>query len=94
MAIERDYERILKKQMGNLEGEVNRQTEEYKEEKGKTGGKILDYMYQKGLTEKLVKTGVIGLAGLVLVGPTTAAVAGGIYLGKRLVYDPLFKKKK
>ncbi len=89
-----DYKKTIEDQIKGLKGEADRQTGEYKEEKGKLGGKVLGYMYDKGLTEKLVKTGVIGLAGLLLISPTVGVLAGGAYLGKRLIYDPLFKKKK
>lgn len=89
-----DYKKTIEDQIKGLKGEADRQTGEYKEEKGKLGGKVLGYMYDKGLTEKVVKTGVITGLALLLIGPTTAAIAGGAYLGKRLIYDPLFKKKK
>ncbi|MBM3199793.1 hypothetical protein FJZ53_02560 [Candidatus Woesearchaeota archaeon] len=89
-----DYKKTLDDQLKDLKGEVNRQTDEYKEEKGNLGGKVLGYMYEKGLTEKVVKTGVIGLAGLLILGPTAGLIAGGAYAGKRFIYDPLFNKKK
>lgn len=92
--MEKDYKKVLEGQIKGLEGEVERQTGEYKEEKGKLGGKVLGYMYDKGLTEKVVKTGVISGLALILIGPYTALAAGGLYLGKRFVYDPLVKKKK
>jgi len=89
-----DYKKTIEDQIKDLKGETSRQTDEYKEESGKLGGKVLGYMYEKGLTEKVIKTGVISGLALLFVGPTTAVVAGGAYLGKRLIYDPLFKKKK
>ncbi len=88
------YKKVLDKQKKNLEDEVDRQTDEYRQEKGKIGGKVLQYAYDHGLTEKVVKTAAVSGIALFLIGPTTALVAGGVYLGKRLIYDPLFKKKK
>lgn len=92
--MKKDYKTVIDEQIKDLEGEVGRQTEEYQQEKGKLGGKVLSYMYEKGLTEKVIKTGVVAGLGLLLIGPTTALVAGGLYGGKRFLYDPLFKKKK
>lgn len=101
MAIENDYKKIIKEQIGGLEDEVDRQTTEYKAEKGTLGDKLMHYAYDKGITEKAIKVGVattlayiVGVAVPIITGPTLAVPTLIIYGGKKFIYDPLFKKKK
>lgn len=99
--MEKDYKKILEEQIGGLEKEVGRQTEEYKSEKGTLGDKLMQYAYNKGITEKVIKVGaattlayIVGVAVPIITGPILAVPTLVIYGGKKLVYDPLFKKKK
>ncbi len=95
------YKKVLDKQKKNLEDEVDRQTDEYKSEKGTLGNKLMQYAYDKGITEKAIKVGaattlayIVGVAIPVITGPTLAVPTLLIYGGKKFIYDPLFKKKK
>ena len=101
MVTENDYKKVMDKQLGGLEGEVNRQTEEYKSEKGSLGSKIMQYAHDKGITDKAVKVWgattlayIIGVAAPIVTGPSLAIPVLVLYGGKKFVYDPLFKRKK
>lgn len=94
------YKKTLDEQMKGLAGEVERQTEEYKADKGTLGGKVMQYAYDTGLTGKVVKVGAATVIAYTLgffvpiiggvLGPATLIGYGG----KKFIYDPLFKKKK
>lgn len=96
-----DYKKTIENQIKGLEGEVNRQTEEYKAEKGTLGSKVMQFAYDKGIAEKGIKVGAatilayaVGVAVPILTGPSVAVPVLIFYGGKKFIYDPLFKRKK
>ncbi|MDP2908798.1 MAG: hypothetical protein Q8N77_03245 [Nanoarchaeota archaeon] len=97
--MEKNYKTILEEKLGDLKEETKRQTEERKESDNLTD-KVLQYSYKHGLLEKGLKVGGVTVAAYVagafipvvggILGPATLLLYGG----KKLIYDPFFKKKK
>lgn len=97
--MEKNYKTILEEKLGDLKEETKRQTDERKEN-GKLTDKVLQYAYSHGLLEKGLKVGGVTVAAYVagafvpIVGPFLGPATLLLYGGKKLIYDPLVKKKK
>lgn len=97
--MEKNYKTILEEKLGDLKEETKRQTDE-RNESGNLTDKVLQYTYSHGLLEKGLKVGGATVAAYIagafipVVGPLLGPATLLLYGGKKLIYDPLFKKKK